>query len=69
MSYGGVNTDLLRGSKAIAEYLGVSDRFIQEVCRNGRLPHFRLGSMLCARKSTLLAWIADSERRTAAGKD
>lgn len=69
MSYASVNTDILRGSKAVAEYLGVSDRFIQEVARNGRLPHFRLGSMICARKSTLLAWIADSERRTAAGKD
>jgi excisionase family DNA binding protein len=71
MSYAGVNVDILRGSQAIADYLGVSNRFIQEVCKDGRFPHFRLGrgGMICARKSTILAWIADSERRTAAGQN
>jgi hypothetical protein len=27
-----------------------------------RMPHFRLGATICARKSTLLRWIEDRER-------
>ena len=28
------------------------------------MPHFKMGSVICARKSTLLNWIAQQERFT-----
>jgi excisionase family DNA binding protein len=57
-----MNTDILKGSKAIAEWLGISERTIRFQVSNGRLPYFRVGQAICARKSTLNAWIAEQER-------
>jgi hypothetical protein len=58
--------DLLRGADEIAEFI-FGDRenrrkvyYLAECCR---LPVFRLGSMLCARRSVLLNWIAGQESR------
>jgi len=58
--------DLLRGADEIAEFI-FGDResrrkvyYLAECCR---LPVFRLGSMLCARRSVLLNWIAGQEGR------
>jgi hypothetical protein len=60
--------DVIRGAEAIAEEL-FGDRaekravyhLASEVAPEKRLPVFRLGSILCARRSTLRAWIADQE--------
>jgi len=56
--------DILRGADAIAEFI-FGDRgnrrkvyYLAECCR---LPVFRLGSMLCARRSVLMRWIAGQE--------
>jgi hypothetical protein len=64
--------DLLRGAQEIAEFM-FGDRterrqvyhLASEVRAEDRLPVFRLGAILCARKSTLLAWVA---KREAAGR-
>jgi len=54
--------DLLSGAEAIAAYIGVKPRRIYHLAETRRLPVFRIGSTLCARRSTLLRWIEDMER-------
>lgn len=59
-------SDLLRGAEAIAEFLfGSRDerRKVYHLAEKSRLPVFRLGSVLCARKSVLLQWIGEQEKR------
>jgi hypothetical protein len=58
--------DLLRGADAIAEYMFGSARHRRKVYylstdAKSRLPVFRMGSVICARKSTLNDWIAKQE--------
>src|SRR5580704_6976179 len=58
--------DLLRGGAEIAEFLfddPLQRRKVYHLAKTSRLPVFRLGSLLCARKSTLLEWVARQERR------
>ncbi|GLR86517.1 DNA-binding protein [Bradyrhizobium iriomotense] len=64
--------DILKGADAIADFLfhGTSDdqrsrnrRKVYYLVESSRLPIFRLGSMLCARKSKLLDFIATQENR------
>src|SRR5580704_118233 len=58
--------DILRGADAIAEFIfGARESrrkvyYLAECCR---LPVFRLGAVLCARRSVLLNWIAGQESR------
>jgi hypothetical protein len=58
--------DLLRGADEIAEFL-FGDRKLRRKVYHlaaSRLPVFKLGgSMLCARKSVLLKFVGDQERR------
>jgi hypothetical protein len=63
---GELASDLLRGAEEIADYLfGSRDerRKVYHLAEKSRLPVFRLGSMLCARKSVLLQWIGEQEKR------
>ena len=60
--------DLLRGARDIAEFLfGTSDektrRSVYHLIETSRMPTFRLGSLVCARRSVLLHWIAEQEER------
>lgn len=58
--------DLLRGADRIAEFLfgsATERRKVYHLAETSRLPVFRLGSMLCARRSVLLEWIGDQEHR------
>lgn len=58
--------DILRGADQIAQYLfgdGRQRRKIYHLAETSRIPVFRLGSLLCARKTTLHAWIAEQESR------
>ena len=60
--------DLLRGAEAIAEYLyGDREmrRKVYHLVQTSHLPTFKLGSMICARKSRLLKWIETQEARYA----
>jgi hypothetical protein len=58
--------DVLRGAGEIAEFLfGEKNRKrkVYYLAARGSLPPlFRVGSMLCARKSKLTEWIAEMER-------
>ena len=61
--------DLLRGADEIARFMfgDVSHRrkiyYLTGEATNG-LPHFKIGSRICARKSTILNWISEQESRS-----
>jgi hypothetical protein len=58
--------DLLRGADQIAHFLfgdAGQRRKVYHLAETSRLPVFRLGSKLCARRSVLMAWIALQEKR------
>lgn len=58
--------DLLRGADEIALFMfgDVKDRrkvyYLTGEAPRG-IPHFRMGSVICARKSTIRNWIAEQE--------
>lgn len=58
--------DLLRGAADIAEFLfgdRARRRKVFHLAATSNLPIFKLGSMLCGRRSTLLRYVADQEAR------
>ncbi len=58
--------DLLNGGYEIAVFLfgtKASRRKVYYLAERSRLPVFRLGSVLCARRSVLMNWIAGQESR------
>ena len=57
--------DILKGADEIADFLGMDRRAIYFAVSKGRLPTFRIGSGVFARKSTLIAWISERERSSA----
>ncbi len=62
--------DVIRGADAIAaEVFGdrKQRRRIYHLCETSQFPHFKLGSVLCARRSVILAWIESQERKNTAG--
>jgi hypothetical protein len=58
--------DLLRGADEITEFL-FGDRKLRRkvyhLAATSNLPVFKLGAMICARKSVLLKWITEQESR------
>ncbi len=57
--------DLLEGAEAIARFMfGSADkrRRVYHLAARSDLPLFRLGEVICGRRSTLLAWIAEQEK-------
>lgn len=63
-----IGDDLLCGAAEIARFVfGSAEHRRKVYYLTGdaavRMPHFKLGSVLCARKSTLLAWIERQEAR------
>jgi hypothetical protein len=68
--------DLLRGASEIAEFVFGDPRqrravyhLAVEVRPECRMPVFRLGNLICARRSTLLRWIAEQEQLVLARSD
>lgn len=60
--------DLLRGADEIARFLFGDEtrrRKVYHLVATSKLPVFKLGSMICARRSILLKWIEEQERRHA----
>lgn len=53
--------DLLKGADAIADFLGMDRRQVYFAVSKNRLPTFRIGAGVFARKSTLIAWISKQE--------
>jgi hypothetical protein len=65
-----LSEDLLRGARQIGEYIYGNHhhchrRKIYHLVQTSRLPVFRLGSVLCARRSVLMRWIESQEGRFA----
>lgn len=56
--------DILYGVVAIAGFFGLSRGTAQRQIERGEIPHFRLGGIVCARRSTLLTWIEEQERNS-----
>jgi hypothetical protein len=58
--------DLLRGADEVTEFL-FGDRKLRRkvyhLAATSNLPVFKLGAMICARKSVLLKWIMEQESR------
>ena len=60
--------DLLRGADSIAEFMfgAASERrkvyYLANTGKRNSLPVFRMGSVLCARKSSLIQWIEAQEK-------
>ncbi len=60
--------DLLRGADEIAKYLYDDVRLrrrVYHLVASSNLPVFKLGSMICARKSVLVRWVETQEARHA----
>lgn len=60
--------DILRGAEEISEFLFGDNarnfrRRVYHMVENGIIPTFRMGNTVCARKSTLMAWIESQERQ------
>jgi excisionase family DNA binding protein len=58
--------DLLYGVPRIAAFLGVTERTAYHLIDTKRLPHFRMGKILCARKSTLTKAMSELEQQSVA---
>jgi len=56
--------DLLYGVTAIASFLGIKKRSAQHLIETGRLPSFKVGKTVCARRSTVLAALEQLEERS-----
>ena len=53
--------DLLYGIHAIADFLGIKERSAYHLCETRRIPFFKVGKTVCARRSTLTAKLAELE--------
>lgn len=57
---------ILKGAAEISQFLfgtPARRREIYYLVERDQIPHFKMGSMICARTSTLDAWISGQERR------
>jgi hypothetical protein len=54
--------DLLQGYQAIAEFTGLPLRRIEQLIEQKVIPTFKLGHYRCARKSSLIDWLAKLEQ-------
>lgn len=54
--------DILIGADAIAGFMGLSRRQIYHATEYGHLPTFRIGSVICARRTTLWRWMDECEK-------
>jgi hypothetical protein len=47
--------DLLYGARAIADFLGIKQRAAEHLIETKRIPYFKIGKTVCARRSKLIA--------------
>lgn len=57
------SADILHQYAEIGAFLRMTPKQVQHRIIAGEIPHFRIGRIVCARKSTLLAWLADQEAK------
>jgi excisionase family DNA binding protein len=55
--------DLLYGVPKIAEFLGITKRATYHLIEAKRLPHFKIGATVCARRASLIAAFDELEQR------
>ncbi len=55
--------DILKGANEIAEFTGIDRRSVYYAIKKGRLPTFKIGAGVFARRSTLTAWISAQENQ------
>lgn len=53
--------DLLYGVPAIGEFLGLTARQARHLCEVGRVPTFKVGKMICSRRTMLSTWLDEQE--------
>lgn len=53
--------DLLYGMEAIGAHIGLTARQVEHLAAQGELPTFKLGRIVCARRSTLAKHFAAQE--------
>lgn len=61
------SSDLLTGADEVAAFLFGSAkerRRVYHLVETSRIPVFRLGSKVCARRSVLMKWVAEQEQRS-----
>lgn len=67
-----MSRDIMVGADVIAEFLGMRRRQVYRAAEYGYLPVFRVGALICARRTTLTKWIEQQEGasldRTASGE-
>jgi hypothetical protein len=54
--------ELLHGVSAIAAHLGLNKRVIYHLASTTDMPTFRLGTVVCARRSSLDTWLIEREK-------
>ena len=52
---------LLYGAPAIARFLGLTERQVRHRVADGELPTFKIGGTVCARRASLIEWLARRE--------
>ncbi|CAA7620413.1 conserved hypothetical protein [Candidatus Terasakiella magnetica] len=60
-----LSADILEGADQIASFIYGSPKKrskVYHLADKAKLPVFRMGAIICARKSTILQWIADQEK-------
>jgi hypothetical protein len=57
--------EVLHGARAIADFLGVSEKAVYHMAERKRIPTFKLGKTLCARRSSILTAMDKLEQRVA----
>ncbi|WP_093566959.1 hypothetical protein [Methylobacterium sp. 174MFSha1.1] len=63
-----LSEDLMTGAEAIAEFMfgaasEANRRRVYHAADRLGLPSFKMGGTICARRSTILAWISEQESR------
>ena len=56
--------DLLQGADEVAGFTGIDRRAVYHLAQTRKLPVFRMGTVICARKSTLMRWIEEQEAKS-----
>ena len=56
--------DLLIGAPAIAKELKITRGRVYGLCQNKKIPHFKLGNVYCARRSTLTEFFSKMEKES-----
>jgi hypothetical protein len=60
--------DFLYGAPAIAAFLGMTEKQARHRIEAKQIPTFKVGGTICARRSSLNAWIAEQEAAALAAK-